>query len=1271
MAIVTVDDPPSKHLQLESIPLVDLRLLSQSELNSLSLCSNESFDLRRCDDIVIPKIDRSVFNESAGSRKQTYSRLHFAPPEPKHTNIGRNRRFSSGLHSVSKHPTNANPIDDPERRENKRIVTLLRELFAKDNLGTDLVPFCGPSDELLVPEPLNVENGFVSEEFEEGERKRKRGRRRKDDPNSYANSNKNRKGKLQDDSKAIVAWNVQNLVLEIVNRNGEVVDIAALANMNDPFGPELKRRTVGLEKEAELLGFLRGLEGQWGSTRKKRKIVDAGDFGDYLPKGWKILLSLKRKGGQVWLYCRRYISPSGHQFVSMKEVSSYLHSIFGAEDTNQSAEIRGATSLASESIAGLPHRDEKAREDSSYHQASPHAPLSTEHGNQVTSMRVENLAEVEVKDLLVCRKCNTSYDEKDAYLQHLLTSHQSKNKSRLCSSISDGVIINDGKYECQFCHKIFQEKHRYNGHVGNHVKNYVKRLEASPGKIIIPKRIQPSSSSVAPSVICKVDELVDIDKGSTLQTSAKPNDELNFEAPQSKQVTDSVPETSNAKSNNNETSVEVPSSKPAMDSVSGTLSAKSDYDEMNVEAPQSKPVTDSVPETSNAKLNNDEMSVEAPCSTLAMDSVSGTFSAKSDYDGMNVEDPQSTPVTDSIPETSNPKSNNDEMNVEAPLSTPAADSVLRTSYVKSDYNEMNVEAPQSRPVTDSVPETFNAKLNNNEMSVEAPCNTPAIDFVSGTFHAKSDYDEMNVEASQSTPVTDSVPETSNTKSNNDEMNVEAPLSTPVVDSVLGTSNAKSEYKEMNVEAPQSRPVTDSVPETSNAKSNNDEMNVEAPLRTPVADSVLRTSNAKSDYNEMNVEAPQSRPVTDSVLETSNANSNNDEMNIEAPLSTPVADSVLGTFSAKTNFDEMNVEVLRSAPATDSSTSKPNDGSPHCKWDGDSIPETSTPKFNWELHLASPYNKQDRGAGKMKESLADESCDKQYGGYEITDYKLGEIHEPSNNLFGTFNPCLYSASILSSEGNVTSKTSNGEYVFGSTSGEIDKYGLEQEAGSGSCWLTLSIGQQINEVATSVNEGFSLYPKESQLCEAKESGSNVPESCFGTRVSGPGKNIVPETIESTDEGNLLETMVADTSMELMKSSNFFPTFSMISDKGENDFRTVNQKLEKVSDFEELKLDEMDPSKFSFLIGQESNPLQEQSMGLGYDADLEHGLGTSVQFDWESILPNMESRQQQFMTTVCVWCGVAFNLDTVDPAMESDSVGYMCPSCKAKISGQLKYI
>lgn len=62
-----------------------------------------------------------------------------------------------------------------------------------------------------------------------------------------------------------------------------------------------------MDKDEDLLGFLTSMEGQWGSRRKRRKVVDANEFGDALPNGWKVLLGMKKKQGQCWLFCRRYI----------------------------------------------------------------------------------------------------------------------------------------------------------------------------------------------------------------------------------------------------------------------------------------------------------------------------------------------------------------------------------------------------------------------------------------------------------------------------------------------------------------------------------------------------------------------------------------------------------------------------------------------------------------------------------------------------------------------------------------------------------------------------------------------------------------------------------------------------------------------------------------------------------------------------------------------------------------------------------------------------
>ncbi|KZV20044.1 hypothetical protein F511_15287 [Dorcoceras hygrometricum] len=172
-------------LKLDSIPIVDIRLLSQSELYSLSLCCSSSFDPHRCDDVVIPKIDRSVFNESAGSRKQTYSRLRLAPPS---SSPIPSRRRTPHLRTTAPNLVNINK--DPE---SSHTITLLKELFYSDVNPDELIPVkidCSHSSDELVPVKIDYSHSPLVEKLPSlplsyasivvnTSHKRKRGRPRK------------------------------------------------------------------------------------------------------------------------------------------------------------------------------------------------------------------------------------------------------------------------------------------------------------------------------------------------------------------------------------------------------------------------------------------------------------------------------------------------------------------------------------------------------------------------------------------------------------------------------------------------------------------------------------------------------------------------------------------------------------------------------------------------------------------------------------------------------------------------------------------------------------------------------------------------------------------------------------------------------------------------------------------------------------------------------------------------------------------------------------
>lgn len=154
---------------------------------------------------------------------------------------------------------------------------------------------------------------------------------------------------------------------------------------------------------------------------------------------------------------------------------------------------------------------------------------SAEHEKEIELLGIENLAEVQIHDLFECHKCNMTFDEKDTYLQHLLSFHQrTTRRYRLGSSVGDGVILRDGKFECQFCHKVFHERRRYNGHVGIHVRNFVRGIEDSPGLLTLPRRTEFATKQELPTRISKMDALIEIAQNSILETTTTvPRYELN------------------------------------------------------------------------------------------------------------------------------------------------------------------------------------------------------------------------------------------------------------------------------------------------------------------------------------------------------------------------------------------------------------------------------------------------------------------------------------------------------------------------------------------------------------------------------------------------------------------------------------------------------------------------------------------------------------------------------------------------------------------------
>lgn len=272
---------PSTGLTLESLPEINLSDLSQSELHTLSLCSNSAFKLNNNNDLITPFLNPSIFNKSAGARRQPYRRRRILPKPVNSGHFG--------------------PSRDPIEGEDRIIVGCLRNL-----LGVQEEEFSGFE--------RVVEGGLG--EFSNAGRVIEGGLGEFSDPERVIDSNlgaivvynsdegneRKRKRKRGNGGKSNVEVELSN-----VNANGDVVDFEGLGDLDEYYSEELKKRTEGLRTEEEGLGFLRGLNGKWCSRRRKRKFVDASEFGDRFPVGWKILLGLRRRNGCVSVYCRRYV----------------------------------------------------------------------------------------------------------------------------------------------------------------------------------------------------------------------------------------------------------------------------------------------------------------------------------------------------------------------------------------------------------------------------------------------------------------------------------------------------------------------------------------------------------------------------------------------------------------------------------------------------------------------------------------------------------------------------------------------------------------------------------------------------------------------------------------------------------------------------------------------------------------------------------------------------------------------------------------------------
>jgi len=100
--------------------------------------------------------------------------------------------------------------------------------------------------------------------------------------------------------------------------------------------------------------------------------------------------------------------------------------------------------------------------------------------------------------------------------------------------------------------------------------------------------------------------------------------------------------------------------------------------------------------------------------------------------------------------------------------------------------------------------------------------------------------------------------------------------------------------------------------------------------------------------------------------------------------------------------------------------------------------------------------------------------------------------------------------------------------------------------------------------------------------------------------------------------------------------------------------------LSGFAELRLGNIEPAAdFVLSAGQASGTsrsVTRSPMELFPDNQLEWGMSLN-----KMVTPNVR-------TSACVWCSREFSLEGVESEPQSESLGYVCPDCRSRISGQL---
>ncbi|XWS25287.1 hypothetical protein CRYUN_Cryun27aG0056300 [Craigia yunnanensis] len=1179
MASVAVDHchHHHNHLHLESIPVVDLRLVSQPELLSLSLCSSSPSPSNAETELLTPKIDRSVFNESAGSRKQTFSRLRLAAPRSHlhhHHSSPASKPFSSRLQRLD-----PEPLDE----ESSNILPLLKSLFnTNDSLTSNTNENEPYDDKDLVPGQIeypqgnsvlqNIPVGIVSSSV----RKRKRGRPRKDGKDNWlieseslvieeyketaafyrvdetanaanirsCSEGKRRRGRpRREESQSRVIGSEDKKVESEIER-------VALGNAEANLGieEELRRRTEGMGTQAELLEFMGGLEGEWASKSQKKRVIDVGSFGSVLPKGWRLMLFVKKRAGHFWLACSRYISPNGQRFVSCKEVSSYLLSSGGLKDSSLAASSHTGHGIGS-GVKSTPGN-------------FPITSISSGHEKRAPFLRMGSPREVQRAETIKCHKCTMTFNQQDDFICHLLSSHQGTAKSSgHGASTNEEVIIKNGKYECQFCHELFEERNCYSGYLGIHMKNYMKKVEGSVAVLTMQNSIQPFNSP-----------------GNNEIRSGFPCSKANENA-LVKTYSDKYSHECNLLSHD-EHDIKVKRNEE-------TLADKS-CDKQN----KFRIITN----------NKEEVTDTAAASKLNVCLGSEKVLFTADKNGSS----QCSDKTDVRFALNSMEEKKREL--------ASKTSLLALNVEGNMFGDKNIEDIHFASIMKGIETDWKDKVTRDDPKAGCANSHTGLDNIT------IDFEQQNCSEGCSLILS------SNKQRGN------------LVDHLKGASVRIDSALERGSGCG----LTSSKDDQTCFINNNDStigfqsnLCIKKPSQEDSESAWLtlhgREQIFASDNNAFKV---SSRTFEVSELD-------------EAQKSSRL---IQGVDSCDSGLD---ANILDSAK---------NERTKDC------------------LFVRSPYKKtfigtlEERKAKGYESCVNEQSAYQQNSNYETSMNKVSFItieeskHKVENSLFGNAHARLGTFALTGNGQESCSPLFPGN--GGKFAGKNNLRGIsggavhEPKQNKGAFEdLFCPSGREQTHVANNLNMVYAGTAHDGSRLEDFENARNNEIMIGFNNRARPTEDSVTGLTWKSDEGNVLLSGLADTSSQLLQSSGYYPTFDLMSHKGESEMFNISGKCSSVTGFEGLRSDSIGNIEYNFLTAQPSSHSGNSKVS-SYDSEMALKFDSSVWLGKEALplLPKIAGRHQ--VTTLCSWCGNEFFHEAVDIGAQRSSM-VMCAICKARFS------